>query len=314
MLLDILQDIAAKEGVYLDDPTQRSRTVMLVNQAAREIHEHIDIPESTSEGIFNINVESNQVAFPYFVEHIRAVRYYDGRERIDLDHGKNRWDYDYGNETWMLKWRQKKSSPFCREISNQSVLRLSIPLAEAAKFNVTVVGPTDNSARATEVLAFPVNTTEVQSVMNFKEPIESVSKDIITTYDLTIKDVEGNILAVIPNNQKESNYKIIQILDTDAQIGPSSYSSVEALYKETFKPALNDSDTFWGTSKYDKAIYWKYMEITASSPSSMGSYAAKFSDLIQKIQISNEAGLRKKINFRKPAFFNLPYARVWPTR
>src|SRR5207253_1562941 len=115
-----------------------------------------------------------------------------------------------------------------------------------------------SSTRATEEVTFCPGELTMTTVNTWKAPmVESIRKNILTNYDLSIRDVDGNELSIIPNILYAPSYVTLQVLDFEV----TSYYSVEILYKLAYYPFRFDEDEFIvGHSAYDKAIYWKYME------------------------------------------------------
>ena len=309
MLQDILLDIALEIGRTGTDGDQNAR-IYRVNQAANEIHEANDLEENLNEEIVNFNQENAQtIALPGYMDKVRGARYADGRLPITIDDIRNRYNFSwyFENETWYIKPRQKLVSPLSRSIDNQSVINVSIPIAEAAEFSVTITGRTDNSNRFTETLVFSPGTLALDSVGNYIS-IESVTKSRITTYDVTLRDVEGNTLGQVFNSAYESKYRIYQIMDEERGVVlPENFSGTEILYKKTYQPFKNLTDTFFGTGRYDKAIFWKFMEHRTKDATEALSFMAKCNQVLGDILGNDTPNVRRKINFRPQPFFNMPY-------
>ncbi len=309
MLIDILTDISVEIGKTANDGDKSARTYR-INKAAEEIHEANDLEESLDEEIVNFNQESAQtIALPAYMFKVRGARYVDGRVPISIDDMRNRYNFSWymENETWYIKPRAKGLSPLSRSIDNQSVLKLSVPIAETQEFSVTITGKTDNSNRRSESVIFPAGTLELSSIGNYVS-VESITKSRITAYDVTIKDVEDNILGQILNSEYQSQYRLYQIMDEERGVTlPSNFSGTEILFKKKFQPFKNDGDCFLGTSRYDKAIFWKFMEHRTKTVEEAQAYQTKCNQVISQIYQNDSAGLRRKINFRPQPFFGLPY-------
>lgn len=313
MLKDILLDLAATYGVDLANPSERSLLVARVNKAARELHDKKDIPESLDEIVVDINQSSQQVALPNFVYSVRGMRYYDGRDKIEIEDKKNRYHQGYGDGLYDLKFRQLKDSPLCREIANFSTLTLEIPLGETEEFTVTIAGNTEHSTRDSETLTFAPGDLSKETTLNFKE-VESISKSKVTKYDITIYDADDYIVSVIPNILKDVNYKIFQITDSDIS-GGTSYSAVEVLYVIHFRPAKDDGDTFWGTDKYDRAVAYKYRELYGEDDLQIaGAFQVKATQDLTEMQGADKPGKKERLSIKPSPFFDMPYARRGPFR
>lgn len=314
MLSDILADCGAKVGI---DRTPNGTLVRIadINNAAKEIHESCDLKEALDEEIFNFNNESaQQITTPAYVYEVRGARYADGRDVLTIDDIRNRYNFHWfcENEVWYLKPRYKGTVALSRGIENQSVLKFSVPMTEAAEFTVTITGETDNSHRFVETLTFEVGDLEKTTVGNYKR-VESITKDIVTTYDVTVKDVEDNEMGKILNSEYQSIYNIFQILDEErGQILPQNFSGVELHYKKKFQPFKNLTDNFLGTSRYDKAIFWKFMEHRSSKNiQEAAGYLAKCNQVISQMYSDSSMTLRRRIDLRPAPYFDLPYKNYY---
>jgi hypothetical protein len=307
MLLDILTDIAMEIG-QTNTESEKSARIYRINKAAREIHEGTDLPESLREDVFDINVSSQQVSLPAYVYKVRGMRFFDGRHSINLDDMRNRYNFNYTgeNELWYLQWRKKQNQALSREIANQSVIKVSVPLPEESSFTVTLTGSTDKSSRVTEILSFAVGDTEKTTTTNFVT-LESIVKSRATKYDINLYDVENNLIGQIINAEYQSYYNIYQIQDTESFTMPANTSGVEIFYKLKFFPFKNDTDCFLGTDRYDSAIYWKFLEHRSKDVKDASAYAIKCNQLLELAFDNEQAGQRTKINFKPHPFLNLPY-------
>jgi hypothetical protein len=306
-LLDILTDIAMEVGKTNSDAEKQARIYRL-NKAAKEIYNTIDAEECLREEVFDFAVDSQQVALPPYIGRVRGMRFYDGRQAISLDDIRNRYNFNFSgeNELWYLQWRKKESKALAREISNQSILLLSIPVADTIEFTVTVTGKTDKSERISETLTFAIGDLEHETTENFVE-VESIVKSKITKYNVSVYDVEDNFMGEVLNSEYKSEYQIYQVADTDNFTDDNFIDGVEVWFKYKLQPFRYDQDCFLGTDKFDDAIYWKYMEQTSKKLEDAMSFQKKCSQVLTQIFQNDQAGQRTKINFKPNAFLNLPY-------
>lgn len=309
MLLDILKELAAIGGEELDNTAQRDLLVARINHAAREIHDSTDLEESLQETILDVNVSSQRIALPPFIYQVVGLRNYLDASVKRLDNIKNYFNDSPSNEPWDLQWRQVKSAPNQRELSNESVLKATIPLKNEESFDVIISGTTQHAYRESETLNFGPDDTEKTTLKNFREPLDSIKKSRKTKYNITIWDVENNSIAVIPNTDKKAFYKVIQIDNNSLSI-PTTFSAVEVLYKVHFTPGSDDTDVFWFTDKYDRAIIYKYRELFGSdSVETALAFNAKAKQELDSMLRTEKRGVREKINFAINPFFRMPYAR-----
>ncbi len=309
-LSDILVDIAMEIGKTNSDAEKLAR-IYQINKAAKELHTASDLEEALREEVFDYNVQSQQISLPPYIEKVRGMRFFDGRQSITLDDMRNRYNFNFTgeNELWYLQWRKKETRPIGRDISNQSVLVVSIPLVEEAEFTITFTGKTDKSERVSETLTFAIGDTEKETISNFIS-LESVVKNKVTKYNVSFYDVEDNLLGEVLNSEYKSDYQIYQIADTDDFSSDDSTTGVEVWFKYKYQPFRYDNDCFLGTDKYDDAIVMKYLSRQARKKEDADLYESKCNQLMEQLFTHDQAGQRTKINFKPNAFLNLPYNNV----
>ena len=305
MLTDILTDIGIEVG-ETDTDSDRNSRIFRINKAAEELHEKYDLEEGREEKVFNFsNDNSPQIALPPYVFQVRGMRLYDSRGSIELDDAKNRYNFSYydDNQVWYLKHRRKKDSPLSRDLANQSIIKVSIPIVETVAFTVTITGETDNSYQTSETLSFAIGDLEKQTVANFKN-VASISKNIITKYNISFKDVEDNDLGYMLNSEYQSQFMIYQIGDSDNLTVPES-TSVEVWYKTKLQPFKLSTDCFLGTSRYDKAIFWMFMSHRSKVAEDAILFREKCGEAVASAIDNTAAEHRKLINFKPQAFLNV---------
>jgi hypothetical protein len=278
----------------------------LINDAAEEVYRSDDLNGALKEELIAIpSVNSKMLAFPAYMFEIRAMRWYDSMTIIKLRTIHARFQNDnYGIK--LEDWRDIGYSPLQQQITNASTLKFTIPLAELSDIKISVVGKTPNSSRIEEIVTIATGSLEVETVNDFEEVV-SITKSRVTNYNITVEDAEENELALIPNNELQSRYKIVQIRD-DKFSGQQENCGIEVLYKEKFVPMVNNSDTFLDGS-YDEAIYWKFLEYWYSTHEGKAQEALmsmqKSAEIVE--QVRNNANLNKdmQIQFGENRFYNM---------
>lgn len=306
MLADILSDIEQETGKVASTEDVAAR-LSRINAACKEIHDKEDLEEGKDEKVFNlVNDNSPQIALPPYVGRVRGMRLYQGRYAIDIDHARNRYNFNWSaeNDLWYLVYREIAQRPLSRDINNQSILKFSVPLPETEVFSVTVIGSTDNSYQISETLTFQPGELEKITIANFTE-VYSISKNIITKYNVHIKDVENNAMGMILNSEYLSYYKFYQISDTD-NFNPNAESfSVEVWFKYKLQPLKNLTDCFLNTNAYDKAVFWKYMQHRSNKVDEAVAFKLQYEDSIGATIVDAEANVRQKLNFKPQPFFEI---------
>lgn len=298
----ILAEIASETGLELSVASEKAYAINQVNKASKELFESKDLVDSLNEQLITfstvIDSDGNQVqlaALPYYVGKLRAIRNYYTRRQVDFHDMRPRYKSDGWTEN-LLAFRQRKRSPIQRDILNAAPLTLTITAAESVDFSVIIVGSTANASRVAETITFAAGDLTKTSTNAFVT-IDSISNLALHTSDVTITDLDGNTLAVLPNNQFKSEYLIVQILDYVA-IQPSVPYLVEILYKPIFLPFSNDGDEFQ-CSGYDDAIFWQVMgnKKAKSSPDQAALAFAKVKKIINDRTGDEEQGTDKSVDF-----------------
>lgn len=259
MLKDILA-LVARSGKSLSNDNERSTAIADVNASAERLYNSGDLVNSLLEENFNVANSTHCVSLPPRVGQVRGVRYAMGRNKIELGDTRVRYHHSGVNDAWGLRYHERPKSAIGTDIKNASVVKLSIPFANGTSFKVTIIGSGENTANIVETLEFSSDDTEKISINTFKNYREII-KSATTVYDIKVADVNDVELAVIPNNQIKSEYKIIQV-EENYSSPPETTSEdygVEILYKAALGRLENDYDSFICGDIYDQAIYWEYM-------------------------------------------------------
>ena len=315
MLGNILSDIEAEEGLSTAvGETDRATTLLYVNKAALQIWQLNDFEEWMAEAVFDVNVPAQTISFPSDVGRVRGIRYYDGRNVVELQAKRNRYNRQIGgaNEVYNVRWRDRGISPLCRTIENAARIILSIPAPMTFQFDVTIVGKNANKNKIVEVVTFHAGDTEVQTTNIFSD-IESISKLNVTDWDVSIYDVDNNIISVLGNNQFKTSYKVVQIIDSEDQENYQN-SSVEMLFKRNFQPMAANTDSFFNTDEYDAAIVAKYCELWKKDKAEKAYYRGLSQQLINDTQADKKIGQKEKIDFHISPWFNLHYGSTYRRR
>lgn len=307
MLIDILQEISEEEGQNLSDPKDKSRLITRVNRAAKEFHEASDFKEIMDERVVDYNVATQQVVLPFYMYQVRGGRFESALGKVEIHDPLNRYNHGPDNELWPLRLRDIGFRITERNINNESILKCSIKEVEPTDISITIIGTTSNSNRREETIIIPAGELEAEGIVNFVEPLFSITKNQITISDIEIKDVSENVLAKIPNWSNYINYKVFQV--TDAESVTTLNDALEVRFKWIFFKVLEDKGLFFGTEKYDRCIIYKYKSIFSESLKVQAAMEIRIADLIKNIRRSEEVGTDKKIDLVPPGLMHPVYAR-----
>lgn len=255
---NILSIAGAKMGI---NPSSSGRTTLLrfLNEAANELYTQADLAGSLYEQVFKVNGDQT-ISCPVYVGQVRAIREYNSMQPWHINQMRPR----YNQYNWKDMWRNfrlKNKQPLMATVVNQSQGVITVPAVELPFVVVTVSGPTLTAELATETVI--LDSTSKNTVNNYTD-YNAVTKDRVNLYNITLSDIDGKVLTVIPNNEKEAKYQIIDI--SSSPWLPSSTSQmdnyVEILYKKTLPYLSLDSDEFPAIG-YDHVIVNKMMQLWA---------------------------------------------------
>lgn len=253
----ILSQAGAKMGQNPAEESQRLNLIRFLNEAAAELYVQSDMKGSLVEQVFKVNGDQT-ITLPSYVGTIRAVREYASMQPWHINQMRPRYNQFNWPDQWR-NWRIKNQQALQSSVINESVGVLTVSLVETPPIVVTVSGPTTTATMANETII--MDAVLKQTVNQYTDYV-SVTKDRINNFDVTLSDIDGRALTVIPNNDVQAMYQIVDIStcpwlpqDTSAQ---SNY--VEILYKKVLPYLSNDSDEF-PAFNYDNVIVNKMMQL-----------------------------------------------------
>lgn len=253
----ILNLAGAKMGLNPSLASQRAVLLRFLNEAAEELYDQSDPIGSLAEQVFKVNGDQT-ISCPWYVGKIRAVREAD----THLIWSVNKMRPHYNQFSWKDMWRNlrlRNTQALMCTVTNQSIGIISVPFVENPPIQVTVSGPTASASNASETItmtALSLNTTN-----DFLD-YTSVKKDRVNNCDVTLSDVDGKTLTIIPNNQLEALYQIIDV-STCPWLSQSSSTLdhyLEILFKKTLPILTNDTDEY-PVPKHDYILVNKIMQL-----------------------------------------------------
>lgn len=302
MLSKILTKFCSRTG--FSSSSQRATALYYINEAAEEIYDASDLPGTIEEMIAPITKDA-RIALPSYVGQIRGIRTYEWRikqkiETLVPSYCANPWASEIDT------WKYVGTSAIKTALSNTGILQLRIPQVESTPAVVTVSGGNNNSRHISDsvTLSALLNLT----TSHFSS-IESITKDINTTYNIQITDVDGNEIAILDNNKFKTEYKVFII---SPYVSTDTY--VEICYKKIFRELIDDGDEFI-CAGFDDAILYKALSIFESNKPG-NEQRAIMADQKSQQRISDKvkditAGTTSKIRFSAPRAFKGVYS--WNT-
>jgi hypothetical protein len=253
----ILSQFGNKIGLNPSDASQRATLLRYVNAAAKELYQQSDMAGCLEECLFKVN--SNQtIALPDYVGQIRAMREHNTTIAITLSQMRPRYNQFSWSSEWR-NWRILGLQTLQQSIKNQSVLTISVKCVENPPIVVNITGGNDNSSYVTESLTMTAPTMTTTLPYN---TISSFTKNAVNGYDVTLTDVEGNVLSSIANNKLKASFQVVDISSGPWTLNNTNpmCSWIEVLYKKALLWFANDNDEFPAVG-YDDVLVDKCLQL-----------------------------------------------------
>lgn len=257
---NILALTSVKMGLNPSDAGQRNVLLRFLNEAAYELYMQSDMAGSLMEQVFKINGDQT-IALPNYVGELRAVREYNSMIPWSINQLRPRYNQSNWTDFWR-NFRLKNRAPLMASITNESLINITVPSVESTPITVSISGRTAIANQITETVT--VNATSVSTTNQFLDVV-AVSKSQITNYDVTLADVDNKLLTIIPNNELQAWYQIVDVSTMPWLTSSSSTLDhyVEILYKKAL-PYLSDDGDEFPAQGYDPIVSNKMMQIWAT--------------------------------------------------
>lgn len=312
-LKNILLDVSSVLGLDIADADELAYHISKINEAASELYRSNDLPGCLREQLFRIDdTETFQVAFPSQVDEIRGLRFYDvGGGQISIEDMRPRYHLNRWGNTGKIRFRIKQSNALLsRSINNAALFTFTLKEAEASDVVINVIGKTTKSSKYSETLTIAAGSLAATTTKSYEE-FSTIEKTALNNFDITITDVDNEIMGEIKNFELSPRYTIAQIREDDfAPLLNNSYplNTVECLYKTTFYPFRSNYDEF-PCRNCDKLIAWKFIEHYAIFKGTVElqqlaiNAATKVEQLLLELNRDNDLGRDLKAEFaRNPMF------------
>lgn len=313
----ILRRVSSECGLgnYTTNTQQKARALDLINIACEAIWEETDLPGSCDEVLINVLADS-EMALPTYFGEIRAMREKSLMHKWTLNDMRPRYQNEPWKQLWR-NWRHKGYSAIQGAIVNAAPLVLSVATPDNSI--VVVTGSTAVANRVTDTFTFTAGgsqTVEGSQSFTFIESIIKITGSNL--YDITVSDINGQVLAVVYNNEVETRYIVMDVSQYPFGGETSTGERVmEVLFKKKLKLLAADTDTFpvpgWDNIIVDRTIQ-AFNESKEGSEQRAMLYATKVEkQSAQKIK-HQEGGIEKEIQFAENPMYALtkrPYSRIW---
>lgn len=253
----ILSQAGAKMGLNPADTNERPVLLRFLNEAADELYAQSDMAGSWMEQAFKVNGDQT-IALPHDVGNIRAMREYQSLIPWNIQQMRPRYNVSNWNDFWRT-FRLKGKQALEKTIDNQSVLTFSTPSLDSTPITITVTGKTPYATSITETIT--LNAVVVSTTNDWIE-VTAINKSNVSVADITVTDIDGTVLAVIPNNEKNSTYQIADVSTcpwlNNSQSKQDHY--MEILYKKKLAYLSADGDEF-PAQGYDNVVVNKMLQL-----------------------------------------------------
>lgn len=304
MLNDVLTRVAADTGY---NPTQqRTALLALLNGAAREMYDSLECSHIYRE-VTLVVPRDKVVSLPSCVGDLRGMRAHTGDYPFKLEsisaprYVDERWNYNLRN------WRELGHSPVHTYVQSVGRLTIEAPVISDGA-SLLVAGQTADAERIEETVA--LTSSPLQTVNQFGPSIYMIASIGVRTCNITVKDVDGNEIAVLYNTENETRYKIVDVsqvawgVDTQAD-----ETLIDVCYKHPLWRLTKDTDTFPAGSRYDNAWYelcmHKYFSPMENRRADASEHRALYSAALIEAKGSAESHIEKRITFGPNKYFNM---------
>ena len=311
-LKNILVDIGSVLGLNVLEPTEQAYHIEKINEAAFEIYKALDAPGCHREQIFQYSDSDNyQIAFPWYVSKIRAIRYYNVANggRIEMENLSPRFHGQRWGSNGSIKFRIVEIGALLgRSISNAGLFTFTLSAVETSNVVINLIGKTVNAERFGETLTIVAGQLSATTTQSY-EKFYAIQKSAYNLYDITITDIDGETMGVISAARLKPSYTIVNIREDDFALTTNNsypYNTIEVLYKTAFIPFRNMYDEFI-CPDCDKIIFWKYAEHYSAYKPDMEQKAlmaaAKVSVLLKELCRDDDEGKSLQLNFEANPYY-----------
>ena len=257
-LIDIMSELVSEEGLSSSSVADRTWLVDLINKAAKDLYEGVDLKMSYREQFFVFDKNTNLVTFPWRVRRVSAMRNVDQYVSLaTVDMSARYRVYDW---PMTLDYRHIGEKAIAQTWSDAAPITFVTETEAVADIELVITGRVQGSLRKTERLTLVAGSTSV-TTEGIYEPgdIESLIKPQFSVEDVQVYADYGSanstLIATIHNVANRTRYTVCQAFDI--YYTESQDPLLECYYKHEFIPMVNDYDQFIAGDKFDHAIYWQ---------------------------------------------------------
>jgi len=198
-----------------------------INHVVTRLWNTTDMPGSLYDMV--VEPASERILIlPWYVAQVKAVKRAGGAEVTLFTpravYQDNAWRQD------LLSWVFMSHTPLLRPLTNIGRLTAKLQRAETAALTVTITGPGEFGTRDVHDLDFAVGDRTQQTAEVVRDII-SLSKSRVTTSDVLLYDVTGQLVAGIPADRTDVQNIQVRVTDQCIQMIASQCNRFSVLYK-----------------------------------------------------------------------------------
>lgn len=307
MYIDVLERLSTSTG--LDATRQRLTLQNLLNNGAKELYSRLQCNKVHWEN--TLRVPNNKiVSLPNYLGEIKGIRSSISGVNIDL-HGMSQPRYT--SSTWKYRWKN------WRDLGESAVMQLPSsvgPLSitstvQDTPITLIISAQTDNAFRIEEKVLLNANIKQTTNL--FGPQIYTIACLQDRNCDIQIADSNGLILAILPNTDRKTRYKMIDVSQfpslMDVSSADGSSSLIDVLYKVPLRKLTEDSDCFPAGDDYDNAWYffalWCHYYPMQNKAKETVEALQNAIIATQSVKDDTESSIEKKLTFGKNKFYDL---------
>lgn len=255
----ILQQAGLKMGLDKAIVDQRATLLRFLNEAAEELYDQSDMPNSLWEMVFKVN--GNQtITLPAYVGELRAVREFFSQIPWHINTMRPRFNVANWPDMWR-NWRIVGNSCLQATVRNTAKGTLVVKAVEDPPIVVTLNGSTEDATAVSESVTMDaVEKSMTYNYINY----HGIIKDRVNLYDITVLDADGMQLSQLANNELEADYLVVDVstfpfLNQDVS---QQAHYLEVLYKKAL-PWYSDDGQEFIAHGYDNILVNKMIQLWA---------------------------------------------------
>jgi len=305
MLLDVITRVSADTGYSLTQ--QRTTLLTLLNSAAREMYDSLECNHIYRE-VTCVVPRNKLVSLPSLIGDLRGMRAHTEDLPFPLQsisaprYVDERWNYKVRN------WRELGHSPVHTYIASIGVLNILPYGAVFGNQVLRIAGQNPDAERLEESVI--INSNSLQTVNVFGPTLFSISCHQPRDFNIQIKDVDNNEIAVLYNTENETRYLIVDVSEVFWSVDTTADESlIDICYKHPLWYFTKDTDVFPAGSRYDGAWYHlcmhKYFNPMENRQEESTNQRALYSAALVEAKGGAEQNIEKKLSFGRNKYYGL---------